>query len=193
MKKCLITVIIILVSSTNSAFCLPALLNPSGETQKQAFGYPIKRESFKELVQLYDKFVEIDEDVKLLSSKDDKTKSGVLANALLRIFQAEMDEAYMVAISMLGLEAGHGNANQFNTGAIRDIIKAIEMYIPSYGGRVERINETITNPLFTDNNLVIILCEKLKEYNRESKRLMQKMVKELENTIKILEANEHTP
>ncbi len=191
MKKCLITVIIILVNATNSAFCVPALPNPSGETQKQAFEYPIKRESFKELIQLHDKFLEIVEDFESLSSKDAKTKSDVLANAILRIFQAEMNEAYMVTINMFGLEIGHGNANQFNPVAIRDIIVAIEMYIPSFGGRVERINETIT--MFTDNNLVIILCEKLKEHNREAKRLMQKIIKELENTIELIKANESNP
>ncbi len=193
MKKCLITVIIILVSSTNSAFCLPALPNLSNETQKQVFEYPIKRESFKELVQLHDKFLEIVEDFESLSSKDAKNEScdDVLANALLRIFQAEMNEAYMVTINMFGLEIGHGNANQFNPVAIRDIIVAIEMYIPSFGGRVERINETIT--MFTDNNLVIILCEKLKEHNREAKRLMQKIVDELKITIELIKANESNP
>ncbi len=202
MKKCLITVIIILVNSTNSAFCLPALPNLSDETQKQVFEYPVKQKTIDENERIGYKFAEFDKDFKLLGEKllrekgdsddsIDRILEDLLALTRLQMLKAEMSQPLYGITGLLRLEEGHGNVYQFHSGTIRYIINIINMYIPVYDEWIEKIDGVVIRS--TNYNLTLIQCEKLKEYVRNYRRLMQKVVKELEETERILKANESNP
>jgi hypothetical protein len=144
--------------------------------------YPVKKETRVETERLLDNLKDFTADLKSISENKIITDScfGIISLNLLKIDQIRIENAYNSVLNLLCLESGHDAYSYDN--AILLIIYTAEQCILDSDDWVESANGLANQ---TDFSLIVIQSDKLKSIARDAKRQMQKIVKELNETIEI--------
>ena len=166
--------------------------------------YPVKRETRDELSQLTDRFRDLENDIRSLQIHEAKDTDGIseslrdlVSRLHLRLLVAQSPAPMTTLDILLSLEEMHSFAPQYSRLGLYFIKSGIiETVVPTLDGMIECINEYINHETTfksINHGSYIIMSDKLKEYIRESKRLIQKIIGELDTTIKVIETNESNP
>lgn len=183
----IITMIILLCGS----LCVAEEQNLGSNRSVWFAEYPVKHESMKELLHLTTKLIDLRKD-SLLLWQPDLVQSFEDISRIVAIQECcqQISKPIETMSSLTLLESGH-NIYPYEIPALFYIIKIARTNLSSHDALFHNIDELIVveNKFKTTiHSSIITYIHKLKEFARESKRLMQKIVKELEETIKILEA-----
>ena len=208
-----ITLIILLCSSLCVAEVDPtrtALIEDSlklidkGLAGERISDYPVKRETRDELSQLIDRFNDLENDITSLQVHEAKGNDGIseslrdlVSRARLEVLVIQSRESMTVLKILLDLEEMHSFSPQYSRLGLYYIKGGIlKTGVPRQDFMIEAIDGYInfeTTFKSISHSSYIIMSDKLKEYIRESKRLMQKIIGELDTTIKVIETKESNP
>jgi hypothetical protein len=124
--------------------------------------------------------------------QQDRVQGDSQALATLQTYHEKISEPIQVMLLLINLENKH-NRYPYEFSALFYINEVIEVYLSNcdrWTKNIDSLMPLVNKFKSTIHSSIIVHLNKLKEYASESKMLMQKIIKELENTIKILETNE---
>ncbi len=158
--------------------CFFALYTSTCYAQEQEIAYPVKQEYIEKTSLLLAKLDNYKEDLgALFNNKDFMLYGATLEIAELKIYE-ELFSIYFALI----IEKQHGMENQFNCRSMTTIKEYAKGAVPNCDLLTAQMNEWVES----SPTSVYLKCEQLKRYISEFKGLLQNLVTELKDTMKVL-------
>jgi hypothetical protein len=143
--------------------------------------FPVKKATSLEIVGFENRLNDCEDDFHSIMFLGDIDKSDLQAAGILNKIQIRMLYSFHIITRLIFLERAHAN-NSDDPNAIGFIRDVIEEFILNADNWKKNITDMTR---LTGNSMILIQCDKLKAIARDTKRLMQEFVKELNETIEI--------